>query len=101
MNRITEEKAIEKNCNKKSCDSNKRFYGIPYPSIYFQVVRLSCPLCNKQGNPKIYKNIWKLRYHFSITHTTKTDSQCCKNTIGKLVDYIRLQQQLTEQGVLR
>ena len=101
MKQNTEEKIIDKNCDNKNHESNKRFYGIPYPTIYFHNGSFSCPLCHKQGKPKIHKNIWKLRYHFSITHTNEKDSQYCKNVIGQLVDYIRLQQQLTVQGVLR
>ncbi len=101
MKQKTKEEIFEKNSDKNNHESNKRFYGIPYPSIYFHVIRISCPLCHKQGKPKIYKNIWKLRYHFSMNHTNKKDSQYCRNVIGKLVNYIRLQQQLVEQGVLR
>jgi hypothetical protein len=101
MKQNTEEKTIDKNCDNKNHESNKRFYGIPYPTIYLQVIRISCPFCNKRGRAKVHKNLWQLRMHFMRNHVEDQFTQDCKNTLGKLVEYIRLQQQLTEQGVLR
>jgi len=108
----TEETASEKNCDNNNHEittpdsaakryDNKKFYGIPYPKIYLQVLRVSCPYCNKRGRAKVLHNLWQLRHHFTLKHTDDQFSQGCKNTIGELVDYVRLQQSLTERGVLR
>ena len=99
---ITNETAIEKNSDNNNHEIKDRtYYGIPYPKIYLQVLRVSCPYCNKRGRAKVLHNIWKLRMHFVSVHTNDQFSQGCKNTIGELVDYVRLQQSLTERGVLR
>ena len=37
----------------------------------------------------------------STNHTDDQFTQGCKNTIGELVDFVRLEQSLTERGVLR
>ena len=99
------EKIIEnelKNSDSKNHEKrNRRFYGIPYPKIYGHEIRVSCHLCHKTGQPKIHKNIWNLRLHFSKNHTSDSEIQEAKNTIGDLVDYIRLEQSLRDKGVLR
>jgi hypothetical protein len=101
MATITNENPIEKRDNKNLETKNKKFYGIPFPKIYLQVLRVSCPFCNKRGRAKVYKNLWQLRMHFSSNHTDDQFTQGCKNTIGELVDYVTLEQSLTERGVLR
>jgi len=101
MTTIAKENSIEERDNKNLETKNRQFYGIPYPKIYLQVLRVSCPLCHKSGQPKIHKNIWNLRLHFSKNHTSDIEIQEAKNTIGELVDYIRLDQSLRERGVLR
>ena len=104
--------ASEKNCDNNNHEitipdgatkqiNNKKFYGIPYPVIYLMILRVSCPFCNKRGRAKVFKNLWQLRMHFTSQHLDDQFTQGCKNTIGELVDYMRLQQSLTERGVLR
>jgi hypothetical protein len=95
------ENVLEKSDNKNHEIKDRTYYGIPYPKIYLQVLRVSCPYCNKRGRAKVYKNLWKLRMHFSSSHTDDQFTQGCKNTMGELVDYIRLEQSLKERGILR
>ena len=95
------ENVLEKSDNKNHETKNRRFYGIPYPKIYRHEIRVSCHLCHKTGQPKIHKNIWNLRLHFSKNHTSDLEIQEAKNTIGELVDYIRLEQSFKERGILR
>ena len=97
----TMENSEEKIVTKKVTKKDRRFYGIPFPVIYLMILRLSCPFCINPGRPKIFKNLWKLRMHFTAVHTDDRFMQECKNLIGELVDYIRLQQSLTERWVLR
>ena len=101
MTNKTIESSFENRDNKNLEIKDRTYYGIPYPKIYLQVLRVSCPYCNKRGRAKVFKNLWKLRMHFSTSHADDQFSQGCKNTIGELVDYVRLQQSLTERGVLR
>jgi hypothetical protein len=110
MKQKTKEETFEKNSDTNNHDLsvsassryiNKKFYGIPYPKIYLHVIRVSCPFCVKRGRSKVLKNIWQLRMHFVANHINDQFTQDSRNTIGKLVDYIRLQQELIEQGVLR
>lgn len=94
--------ALEKNSDNNNHEIKDRtYYGIPYPKIYLQVLRVSCPYCNKRGRAKVLHNLWQLRHHFTLKHTDDQFTQGCKNTIGELVDYVRLQQSLIERGILR
>ena len=111
MKNIIEKKVFEKNSDNKSHESNKRFYGIPYPKIYLHKKRVSCPFEKKQGSPKVYKNIWQLRMHFMANHFDDGHVQECRNIIGNLVkcirfeqssdNYSKLNQGLKDLGVLR
>ncbi len=96
------ESVQEKIESKKDSKEDRKYFGIPYPSIYLHTIRLSCPFCNKRGRAKVHKNLWRLRMHFVSQHWTSTNEmKICKNTLGELVDYIKADQDLTERGVLR
>lgn len=92
----------EKIESKKDSKEDRRYFGIPYPSIYLHTIRLSCPFCNKRGRAKIHKNLWQLRMHFVSNHWQSADElRSSKNVLGEIVEYIKLDQSLTERGILR
>jgi hypothetical protein len=53
--------------------------------VYLKPFRFGCPFCVKTGTPKVYKNLWKLRYHFRQDHDF---SFSCHNLIEDLVNLI-------------
>ena len=57
----------------------------PNDVIYLKPFRFGCPFCVKTGTPKVYKNLWKLRYHFRQDHDF---SFSCHNLIEDLVNLI-------------
>ena len=102
MKTTKEENAIEENCETNIHETKDRtFFGVPYPTVYLFIISLMCPFCHTRGRPKTFKNLWRLRMHFVAHHSADSTRQQCRNTIGELVDYIRLHQKLIEQGVLR
>ena len=96
------ESVTEKIETTKVSKEDRRYFGIPYPSIYLHTIRLSCPFCNKRGRAKVHKNLWQLRMHFVSNHwQSDSELKASKNTLGEIVDFIKLDQSLTERGVLR
>ena len=57
----------------------------PNDAVYLLERRFGCPFCIKTGTPKVYKNLWKLRYHFRQEHDF---SFSCHNLIEDLVNLI-------------
>ena len=90
---------LEEKSSSKDCDTDKKFYGIPYPSIYLFPLRVACPLCKHQGHVKIRKNLWQLRMHFTAYHQAQNEAKQCKNIVSKISRIIKLQNQLIEMGV--
>ena len=57
----------------------------PNDEIYLKEIRFGCPFCKKTGTTKVYKNLWRLRYHFRDQHDF---SFSCHNLIEDLVNLI-------------
>ena len=62
------ENVLEKSDSKNHEIKDRTYYGIPYPKIYLQVLRVSCPYCNKRGRAKVYKN-----FSFDLTQRGSTE----------------------------
>ena len=102
MTNNTMESSKEKIESKKDSKEDRQYFGVPYPSIYLHTIRLSCPFCNKRGRAKVHKNLWRLRMHFHSHHWQSADElRSSKNVLGEIVEHIKLEQSLTERGILR
>ena len=83
--------AIKRNASTKlrdvavSVTSSIKHQGTINDEIYLKEIRFGCPFCKKTGTTKVYKNLWRLRYHFRDQHDF---SFSCHNLIEDLVNLI-------------
>jgi len=57
----------------------------PNDAVYLLERRFGCPFCHIAARPKVYDNLWKLRYHFRQDHDF---SYSCQNLIATLENLV-------------